>query len=163
MSDERTRSVTFGDPSLLAASAAGKAGLQILREIVSGKLSAPPFYAALGLELVEVQDGFARLRLEPGEHLFGLHNAVQAGAASALLEAAMSAAVTTVLDPVTGQTTAALAVHLTRAINTRGAAVLAEGWVVHRGSRLVTAEGRLTDEQGKLLAHGSATAALIER
>ncbi len=31
---------------------------------------------------------------------------------------------------------------------------------MHRGSRLVTAEGRLTDEQGRLLAHGSATFAL---
>jgi acyl-coenzyme A thioesterase PaaI-like protein len=56
-----------------------------------------------------------------------------------------------------------MTVHYTRAINARTVKVLAEGWVVHRGSRLVTAEGRLTDEQGRLLAHGSATLALSER
>jgi acyl-coenzyme A thioesterase PaaI-like protein len=75
----------------------------------------------------------------------------------------MSAAVMTTLDAATGHTTAMLTVHLTRAITARTAKVSAEGWVVHRGSRLVTAEARLNDEQGRLLGHGSGTYSLNER
>jgi acyl-coenzyme A thioesterase PaaI-like protein len=69
----------------------------------------------------------------------------------------------TTLDALTSPTTATITVHVTRAITTRIAKVLCEGWVVHRGSRMVTTEGRLNDDQGRLLAHASATYALGPR
>jgi uncharacterized protein (TIGR00369 family) len=141
----------------------GKTGIELLREALAGKLPSAPLQATLGFVLAEVSDGFARYELAPREELYGSAQAVHAGVPAALLDAAMGAAVTTTLDSVTGYTTATLTVHLTRAITARTVKVLAEGWVVHRGSRLVTAEGRLTDEQGRLLAHGSATCALTER
>lgn len=140
-----------------------RSGIELLREVIAGKLAAPPIHATLGLELVEVQDGFARLQALPAEKLYGWQDAVHSGIAAALLDAAMAVAVTSVLDESTSSTTAGLNVHLTRAITARAGKLQAEGWVVHRGSRLVTLEGRLTDEQGRLLAHGSATAALVER
>jgi uncharacterized protein (TIGR00369 family) len=163
MSGSKTRSVEFQDPALTASGAVGKRGIEFLRDIIAGKLAAPPIQATLGFELLEVQDGFARFQLLPGEHLYGWQNAVHGGVAAALLDAAMGAAVMTVLDASVGHASAGLTVHLTRAITSRAGKVLAEGWVVHRGSRLVTTEGRLTDDQGRLLAHGSATAALVER
>ncbi len=140
-----------------------RAGIELLRDVIAGKLAAPPIHATLGFELVEVQDGVARLQLTPSEKLYGWQNAVHSGVAAALLDAAMAAAVTSVLDASTGATTVGLNLHLTRSITARAGKLLAEGWVVHRCSRLVTLEGRLTDEQGRLLAHGSATAALVER
>ena len=163
MTGIKTRSIEFQDPALTAAGAAGKRGIEFLQEIIDGKLPAPPIHATLGFKLLEVQDGFARFQLLPGEHLYGWHNAAHSGVAAALLDSAMGAAVMSVLEANLGYTTAGLAVHLTRSITSRAAEVLAEGWVVHRGSRLVTTEGRLTDEQGRLLAHGSATALLVER
>jgi len=140
-----------------------KPGIEFLREIIAGKQAAPPIQATLGLELLEVKDGFARFQMLPGEKLYAWQGAVPGGVAAALLDAAMGAAVTTVLDAQTGYATATLSVHMTRAITARAGKVFAEGWVVHRGSRLVTSEGRLNDEQGRLLAHGSATSSLLER
>ena len=163
MRGTRTRTVDFDEPGATAAGALGKTGIEFLRELVAGRLPAAPIQATLGFELVEVEDGFAKFQLLPGEHLYGALNAVHGGVAATLLDSAMGAAVLTTLDAATGYTTATLTVHLTRAMTARTLAVLAEGWVVHRGSRLVTAEGRLTDEQGRLLAHGSATCALTER
>jgi uncharacterized protein (TIGR00369 family) len=163
MGGKRTRTIEFDDPELTTAGAVGKPGIEFLREQIAGTVPSAPLQATLGFQLVEVSDGFARFELSPGEHLYGPTSVVHGGVAATLLESAMGAAVMTTLDAATGHTTAMLTVHLTRAITARTVKVSAEGWVVHRGSRLVTAEGRLTDEQGRLLAHGSATCALVER
>ena len=36
-----------------------------------------------------------------------------------------------------------------------------EGWVVHRGRRTATAEGRVVDAAGKVYAHGSETCLIL--
>jgi uncharacterized protein (TIGR00369 family) len=163
MRGTRTRTTDFDDPSLTAAAAVGKPGIDFLRALIGGEAPAAPIQATLGFELIEATDGFAKLQLVPGEHLYGAFNAVHGGVASALLDSAMAGAVVTTLDALTLPTTATISVHFTRAMTTRMAKVVGEGWVVHRGSRLVTAEGRLNDDQGRLLAHGSATYALTPR
>jgi uncharacterized protein (TIGR00369 family) len=163
MRGTRTRTTEFNEPSLTAAAAAGKPGIEFLRELIAGKAPAAPIQVTLGFELVEVSDGFAKLQLTPGEHLFGALNAIHGGVSSTLLDSAMGSAVMTTLDAVTAGSTVALTVHLTRTMTLRTTKVVAEGWVVHRGSRLVTAEGRINDDQGRLIAHGSATYALSER
>jgi uncharacterized protein (TIGR00369 family) len=141
----------------------GQTGIELLRDLIAGKVKPPPIQSAFGFELVEVSDGFARYALLPGEQLYGWHSAVPSGVAATLLDFAMSAAVQSVLDAQTSHSAACLNAHLTRAITARSGKLVAEGWVVHRGSRLVTTEGRLSDDQGKLLAHGSGTYALAER
>ncbi len=141
----------------------GQTGIGLLHDAIAGKLPAGPLLATLGCELVEVSDGFARFELLPSAALYSPAHAVHGGVLATVLDAAMGAAVLTTLDAASGYTTATLTVQLTRAISPRTAKMTAEGWVVHRGSRLVTAEGRVKDEQGRLLAHGSATCALIER
>jgi uncharacterized protein (TIGR00369 family) len=163
MAGRRTRTVDFEEPSATSSAALGKPGIEFLRALSAGRVPAPPLHVTLGFSLCEVDDGFARYELVPGEHLYGAHNAVHSGVMSALLDAVMSAAVTTTLDASTTFSLATLTTHVTRSISSRTAKVLAEGWVVHRGSRLVTAEAKLTDDQGRLLAHGSATCALSER
>jgi len=147
----------------VAVASQGKPGIELLLEAITGKLPTGPLLAALGCQLTEVRDGFARFDLVPSEQLHSPTHAVHGGVPSTLLDAAMGAAVLTTLDGVSGYTTATMTVHVTRAITPRTLKLIAEGWVVHRGSRLVTAEGRLSDEQGRLLAHGSATCALTER
>jgi acyl-coenzyme A thioesterase PaaI-like protein len=37
-----------------------------------------------------------------------------------------------------------------------------EGIVIHQGSRIATAEGKLTDPDGKLLAHGTTTCLIFQ-
>lgn len=163
MRGTRTRTTDFADPGLTAEASVGKSGIEFLRQLLCGEAPAAPIQATLGFELLEVSDGFAKAQLVPGEHLYGTFNSVQGGVAGALLDAAMATAVLTTLDAVTLPSTATLTVHLTRPMTTRMTAVVCEGWVVHRGSRLVTAEGRIADDQGRLLAHGSATYALNPR
>jgi uncharacterized protein (TIGR00369 family) len=60
----------------------------------------------------------------------------------------------TVLDEGESYTTTDLHLHYVRATSP-GATLTATGSITHRGRRLATAEGRLVDERGKLVAHGT--------
>jgi uncharacterized protein (TIGR00369 family) len=157
MGGKRTRTIEYDEPVAPSAGSVRKTGLEQLRDVVTGTSPPAPIESTLGFRLVEVSDGLARLLFEPAPHLYNSEGAVHGGVAVTLLESAMSAAVLSTLDAVTSHASATSTTHFTRAISPRMLKITAEGWVVHRGSRLATAEARLHDEQGRLLAHGSAT------
>jgi uncharacterized protein (TIGR00369 family) len=160
---ERARHVTWQDPLATARGATGRSGLSFLRAILEGAIAPAPIQATLGFELIAVDEGLARFRLVPGEHLYNPMSSVHGGVACTLLDSAMGSAVMSTLDEKTGYSTVDLSVHLTRAIATQTGAIVAEGRVLHRGSRVATAEGRLSDDKGRLLAHATSTCLLLER
>jgi uncharacterized protein (TIGR00369 family) len=138
-------------------------GLELLRAILTGAHPKAPIQKTLGFDLVAADDGMARFRLVPGEQHYNPMGSVHGGVACTLLDSAMGAAVHSTLGDRHAYATTDVHVHLTRAITAKTGPIVAEGRVVHRGSRLLTAEGRLTDEQGKLLAHATATCLVLER
>ena len=163
MSDERTRLVRWEDPSVTALAAKGRTGLAYLRAIADGTVPPAPIQFTLGFDLSSVEEGQAEFRLTPGEHLCNPMGAVHGGVACTLLDSAMSCAVMSTLDERHGYTTVDLTVHLTRGISPRSGPIRAVGKVVHRGGRIVTAEGRLLDEKERLLAHATTTCMVMER
>jgi uncharacterized protein (TIGR00369 family) len=69
----------------------------------------------------------------------------------------MGCAVHTTLGEGERYTTLELKVNFVRAITEATGRVVASGAVIHRGGRIATAEARLADEDGRLLAHGTST------
>lgn len=69
----------------------------------------------------------------------------------------MGLAVQSTLDAGTSQTTLEFKISLVRPITTDTGEIRAEGTVLNCGRRIGTAEGRVTDAQGRLLAHGTTT------
>ncbi|HEX8805778.1 MAG TPA: PaaI family thioesterase, partial [Candidatus Aquilonibacter sp.] len=55
-----------------------------------------------------------------------------------------------------------LHVHLVRPALPNGQRLVAEATAVHVGSTMATAEGRVTDSAGKLIAHGTGTFAIVD-
>jgi uncharacterized protein (TIGR00369 family) len=161
--NDRTRHVTWTDPLATARGAAGRTGLAFLRAILDGTIPPAPIQATMGFDLIAAEEGVARFRAMPAEHLYNPMNGVHGGVACTLLDSAMGSAVMTTLDEKTGYSTLDLTVHLTRPISAKTGPIVAEGRVVHRGSRIATAEGRLTDGEGRLLAHATTTCILMER
>jgi uncharacterized protein (TIGR00369 family) len=100
--------------------------------------------------------------MTPGEHLYNPMSAVHGGVACVLLDSAMGSAAMTTLDGQRGYTTVDLTVHLTRAIRADTGPITAEGRVLHRGGRVITTEGKLTDAQGRLLAHATGACLVLE-
>jgi uncharacterized protein (TIGR00369 family) len=60
------------------------------------------------------------------------------------------------------QTTVEFKISLTRPVTPETGVITAEGLVLSRGRRVGTAEGRITDQQGRLLAHGTTTCLIFQ-
>lgn len=159
----RTRSYEWSDPALLAAGAAGLSGLEWLRRIVDGTLPQPPISATLDFALVFAEHGHTRFRGVPAEYHYNPMATVHGGFVATLLDSALMTAVLSTLEANAACTTAQLSVHLTRSITAATGPVIAEGKVVHAGSRVATAQAELRDERGSLLAHATTTCLVFPR
>ena len=82
---------------------------------------------------------------------------VHGGLAATLLDSAMGLAVQSMLDKGFAQTTLEFKISLVRPITPQTGLVKAEGKVISCGRRVGTAEGKLTDKDGRVLAHGTTT------
>jgi uncharacterized protein (TIGR00369 family) len=155
---KRTRTVTWEDPFEVPKSAAGRSGIDLLNDVFSGKLPPPPITATMGFRGVEVEVGRAVFEGEPGEHLYNPIGSVHGGFAMALLDSAMGCAIHSTLEAGERYTTLEVKANFVRPITVDTGLVRCEGIVVHRGSSVATAEGKLVAvDSGKLLAHGSTT------
>jgi uncharacterized protein (TIGR00369 family) len=157
----RSKTITWADPAALAAGA-GAPGLTFLQRIAHGELPPPPFAQLLGFELREVGLGRAVFAASPDEEHLNANGVIHGGIAAALLDSAMGCAVQTMLPAGTGMATIELKVNYTRPLLPGSGEVIAEGTVVHSGSTILTAEGRITSAKtGKLLAHATTTCMAI--
>jgi uncharacterized protein (TIGR00369 family) len=87
---------------------------------------------------------------------------VHGGVACTLLDSCMSCAVQTHLAKGQGYTTLELKVNLVRPITATTGPIRAEGRTLHFGRRSGTAEGKILDAKGNLLAHGMTTCLIFE-
>jgi uncharacterized protein (TIGR00369 family) len=135
----------------------GMSGLDYLRGIVDGSLPTPPITETLGFTLAEVAPGFALFTMTPRFRHYNPIGTVHGGVAATLLDSCMSCAVQTHLEAGTGYTTLEIKVNMVRPITEATGFIRAEGRSLHVGRRSATAEGRITDTAGTLLAHGTTT------
>ena len=157
----RTVTITWQDPKPLAEAGRSLAGIDFLRAIRDGKLAAPPIAELLGFRLAEVEPGYAVFELTPAEQHYNPIGVVHGGLAMTLLDSAMGCSVHTKLPAGSGYTTLEVKVHLVRAVLASTGRLRAIGRLVHLGSRVATAEGRLEDAAGKLFAHGTTTCIVL--
>jgi uncharacterized protein (TIGR00369 family) len=156
--------VTWEDPLASLSAASAMSGLEFMRAVFEGRLPPPPIMATMGITGGEVEDGKAIFLGEAGEHLYNPIGVVHAGFAMTILDSAMGCAVNTTLAAGERYTTLETKVNFVRPITTETGPVRCEGVVLHRGGRVVTADGRLIAENsGKLLAHGTSTCLVIPR
>jgi len=132
-------------------------GLEFLRGIANGRFPAPPIAALLGFHPVEVESGRAVFAATPDARLYNPIGSVHGGYAATLLDSCMACAVHSKLKAGQGYTTVELKVNFVRQISSETGAVRAEGKIIHMGRQVASAEGRLTDARGRLLAHATTT------
>jgi uncharacterized protein (TIGR00369 family) len=140
---------------------ASLSGLEVMQLIAAGELPPPPIAALLGMDVVEVGDGYATFTLEPDSRMLNPIGSVHGGIAATLLDSCMGCAVHTTLPPGAGYTTAQLNLHYLRSMQPGMGRVRATGTVLHRGRKQSTAEAKLFDDQGRLLAHGTTTCLIL--
>ncbi|HEY8765842.1 MAG TPA: PaaI family thioesterase [Dehalococcoidia bacterium] len=104
---------------------------------------------------MEIRPGHVRVRYEAREAFYKLQGVVQGGFLAAMLDDAMGPAAFTLLDEGSFAPTLEMKVSFVRPA--RAGPVIAEGHVLHQSRRFVHVEGRLTTEDGQLIATATAT------
>jgi len=87
---------------------------------------------------------------------------VHGGLSATLLDSCMGLAIQSTLDKGVTQTTLEFKISLVRPITPETGPIKAEGVVINCGRRIGTAEGRVTDNKGRLLAHGTTTCLIFQ-
>ena len=157
--DQQTRS-TIGIVSIEELAAAP--GLDLLRGIIDGRYPIPPIAELLGFHLAEVDFGRAVFRSTPEFKHYNPLGTVHGGYVATLLDSCMGCAIHSTLPVGVGYTTLEFKVTLIRAITDETGVVTAEGRILNSGRRAASAEGRLTDAKGRLLAHGTTTCLVFD-
>jgi len=137
-------------------------GLEFLRRIADGRVPQPPIAATLGFILAKVAPGLAVFTMTPDRRHYNPIGTVHGGVACTLLDSCMSCAVQTQVEKGFGYTTLELKVNLVRPITDKTGPIRAEGRTLHLGRRSGTAEGKIVDARGTLLAHGTTTCMIFE-
>jgi uncharacterized protein (TIGR00369 family) len=132
-------------------------GREVLEAIIRGELPAPPMAKTLDFALIEVGDGSAAFEGEPGDAFLNPMGAMHGGWALTLIDSATGCAGMSLLPPGGRYTTIETKVNFSRPILRDTGRVRAEARVVSRGRRILSAEARVTDARGRVLAHGTST------
>ena len=156
----RAASKTYGTVS--AERRKEMSGLEFVQGLADGTLPLNTIARTLGYDVVEAASGRVVVTAAPdGTHL-NPAGTVHGGLAATLLDSCMGLAVQSTLEKGIGQTTLEFKISLVRPITPETGEIRAEGVVLSRGRRVGTAEGRITDAAGRLLAHGTTTCLIFE-
>jgi uncharacterized protein (TIGR00369 family) len=132
-------------------------GLDFLSGIKEGRYPAPPFAQATDIDIAEVEPGRVVFEGVPSERFFNPLGTVHGGWTATILDSAMACAIHSTLKAGEAYTTLEMKLNFVRPVQPTSGRVRCEGKLVHRGLTTATSEGRLVDERGKLLAHGTET------
>ena len=132
-------------------------GLAFVRGLADGTLPLNTLAGTLGYKVSEAERALA-----PNDGHLNPAGTVHGGIAATLLDSCMGLAVQSTLAAGVGQTTVEFKITLVRPITPQTGEIKAKGVVLNSGRRIGTAEGRTTDRDGKLLAHGTTTCLIFE-
>jgi uncharacterized protein (TIGR00369 family) len=137
-------------------------GLEFVQGLAAGTLPLNTMAETLAYDVSEAMNGRVIVTAEPnGAHL-NPSGTVHGGLAATLLDSCMGLAIRSTLDKGIGSTTLEFKISLLRPITPETGLIKAEGVVLNCGRRVGTAEGRITDQQGRLLAHGTTTCLVFQ-
>lgn len=135
---------------------AGMSGIEALRASIAGELPPPPITRLLGIELVEVDEGWCRLAFSAGGQHSNPVGITHGGALATLMDAVTGVAVQTHLPPESGYSTTDLHVRYLRPVRP-GETVEGTGRTVHVGRTLATAAGEARDADDRLVCTATAS------
>jgi uncharacterized protein (TIGR00369 family) len=160
MSDAPTREIEYGVTPLEVL--ASMSGLDFVRAMFAGKLPPPPIMQTIEPFDQVAENGTVAFSSIPGFRHYNPIGSVHGGYAATLLDSAMGLAVHSLLPAGTGYTTLEFKISFIKGLTKDSGVVRTEGKVLNAGRRAATAEGRITDAKGRLLAHATTTCLVFE-
>src|ERR1700731_3482313 len=160
MADTPAPQIQYGvtPPDIMAS----MAGVDFVRAIFDGKLPAPPIMQTIEPFDSTAEPGVVVIHSIPGFRHYNPIGWVHGGYAATLLDSAMGLAVHSMLPAGTGYTTLEFKISFIRGMTEDTGPVRTEGRTFNVGRRAATAEARITDAKGRLLAHATTTCLVFE-
>src|ERR1041384_5068647 len=140
----------------------GVSCFEFIRGLIDGTLPLNTMAETLGYEITEAASGRVVVTCEPDSTHLNPTGTVHGGLAATLLDTCMGLAVRSTHEKGVASTTLEFKISLVRPITQETGPITAEGVVLNCGRRIGTAEGRITDGQGRLLAHGTTTCLIFQ-
>jgi uncharacterized protein (TIGR00369 family) len=137
-------------------------GLEFVQGLADGTLPLNTIARTLGYDVTEAVSGRVVITAVPSDILLNPAGTVHGGFSATLLDSCMGLAVQSTLEKGVGSTTLEFKISLVRPITPETGEITAEGLVLNPGRRIGFAEGRITDNKGRLLAHGTTTCMIFE-
>lgn len=137
-------------------------GLEFVQGLADGTLPLNTIARTLGYDVTEAESGRVVVTAVPTDAHLNPAGTVHGGLTATLLDSCMGLAIQSTLEKGTAQTTLEFKISLVRPITPETGPIRAEGAVLNRGRRIGTAEGRVTDGKGRLLAHGTTTCLIFQ-
>ncbi len=160
MDDQTAATIEYGvTPAEVMAS---MPGIDFVRAIFDGKLPAPPIMQSIEPFDSTAEPGVVVMHSIPGFRHYNPIGSVHGGYAATLLDSAMGLAVHSMLPVGTGYTTLEFKVSFIKGMTKDSGPVRTEGHTLNVGRRAATAEARITDSKGRLLAHATTTCLVFE-
>jgi uncharacterized protein (TIGR00369 family) len=142
--------------------AAGLPGLDLLQGMIAGKYPAPPFSETTDIWLAAAEAGRIVFEGEPSQRFYNPMGVVHGGWLSALLDSAMGCAVQSSLEAGKAYTTIELKTVFVKPVIERTGRLRCEASLLSSGRRVASAEGKVFDGNGTLLAYGSETCLIMD-
>ena len=156
----RTTSRSYGTVS--AEQRTEMSGLEFVQGLADGTLPLNMIAQTLGYDVTEAESGRVVIVAEPRDIHLNPAGTVHGGFSATLLDSCMGLAIQSTLEKGVGSTTLEFKISLVRPITPDTGEIRAEGVVLTTGRRVGTAEGRITDRNGRLFAHGTTTCLVFE-
>ncbi|HXZ71147.1 MAG TPA: PaaI family thioesterase, partial [Streptosporangiaceae bacterium] len=144
------------------AGLATRPGAEQLQAMLDGRTPAPPLSRLTGMRLVEFAPGTATFTLPLSPWLADASGVIPLGPLTMPADAAMACAIIAGLPAGTGLTTSELGLRHVRPLRP-GGSVRAHGRMLDPGPPVALAEVTVTDEDGRLIAHGGSLCVTLPR
>ena len=160
MHDQATPTIEYGvTPTAVMAS---MTGIEFVRAMFAGKLPTPPIMQNVEPFDSTAEPGIVAFHSIPGFRHYNPIGSVHGGYAAILLDSAMGLAVHSALPAGSGYTTLEFKISFIKGMTKDTGSVRTEGKTLSVGRRAATAEARITDAKGRLLAHATTTCLVFE-
>ena len=120
-----------------------------------------PFWSLLGMELMEVKKGWARVRLPYDEKLTNALGLVHGGAIFSPADSAVGMALVGLIGRDESISTLEMKINYLKPV--KGRAIMAEAKIVHKGTQTAIGDVDVKDDNDALVAKGLATYAIFKK
>jgi acyl-CoA thioesterase len=120
-----------------------------------------PFWSLLGMEIIEIKKGWAKIRLPFSEKLANGIGVVHGGAIFSPADSAVGMALIGLVSKNENISTLEMKINYLRPLTAGD--IIAEAKIVHKGSMTAIGDVEVKDEVGNLIAKGLATYAITKK